>query len=430
MSFRSIKGTKDLLPPDSYAWLHIENTVRDVLHSFRYFEIRTPVFESTQVFARGIGEETDIVGKEMYSFTDKGGTELTLRPEMTAPVMRAFMQHSMQAQQTLTKLYYIGPMFRQERPQAGRFRQFHQFGYESIGLESPYCDAEVIVISAEIYRRLGIPFELKINSIGDNETRTQYRARLQEYLKSVEDQLTEESKRRMHTNPLRVLDSKAPQDKEATEAAPSIQEFLFGNARIHFDTVLSVLDAMAIPYTVDSRLVRGLDYYSHTAFEFVSADLGAQDALGGGGRYDGLSEQLGGKPIPAVGFAAGMERLLMVLEKKGYAFPNAPLDLYIIGLEPESRKWAFETAVALRQAGLTVETDFAERSFKAQMRDANKQDAQYVIIVGEEEMKKQQTILKRMSDGDQKELAFGDVREKVPFIILGDNNQPANEENA
>jgi histidyl-tRNA synthetase len=406
MALQSIKGTKDIFSPESGKWNHIESVIRDVMSVYRYEEIRTPVFESTAVFSRGIGEETDIVGKEMYSFADKGGNELTLRPEMTAPVIRAYLQHNMGAQTKLTKLYYIAPMFRQERPQAGRFRQFHQFGIESIGLESPVCDAEIIAMSAEIYRRLGITYQLKINSIGDTESRNAYKVALQAFLGTVFESLSAESQRRSETNPLRVLDSKAEQDIEATRNAPNIMDYLTAEPKEHFQAVLGMLDSQGIPYVIEPRLVRGLDYYSKTAFEFISTDLGAQDALGGGGRYDGLAEQLGGKPVAAVGFAAGMERLLMVLEKNGYQFPAPALDLYIIGMDDESRSWVFETAAAMRKHGISVEIDYVSRSLKAQMREANKLNAAYVIVVGDQEMKLEKVSLKNMSDGSQEEVDF------------------------
>jgi histidyl-tRNA synthetase len=345
----------------------------------------------------------------MYSFSDKGGTELTLRPEMTASVIRSYLQHNMGAQAQLTKLYYIGPMFRQERPQAGRFRQFHQFGFESIGLDAPECDVEIIAMAAEIYRRLGIAYQLKINSIGDTESRNAYREELRTFLRGVFDVLTPESQRRTETNPLRVLDSKAEQDIVATQNAPSILDFLNDESQKHFDKVLSMLTAQSIDYHIEPRLVRGLDYYSKTAFEFISTDLGAQDALGGGGRYDGLAEQLGEKHVSAVGFAAGLERLMMVLEKVGYTFPETSLDLYIVGMDDATRAWAFKTAASLRKKSISVEIDYAGRSVKAQMREANKLNARYVIVVGEQELQQRKVALKSMDSGSQEEIDFDDL---------------------
>lgn len=406
MAYQSVKGTRDIFPPESSAWIHLEQRIRAHMERAGYEEIRTPMFEDTAVFARGIGEETDIVGKEMYTFTDKGGSSLTLRPEMTAPVMRAWLQHSIGERAMHTRLYYIGAMFRQERPQAGRYRQFHQFGMESIGLATPECDAEVIALASDIYTDLGIPHVLKINSVGDAGSRTSYRTALQEYLRGVEQQLSEESRRRMTTNPMRVLDSKAPQDREATEGAPHMLDFLEGETRAHFERVLALLDALKVSYVIDHRLVRGLDYYSRTAFEFVSDALGAQDALGGGGRYDGLAEMLGGKATPAVGFAAGIERLLLVLEKTGHAVaPAAPL-VFFLGMDDASRQWAFEQTMASRRAGIHAACDLAARSLKATMREANRQQARYVVIAGESEMQTRMATVKNMGQGTQESMAF------------------------
>ncbi|MBR9974385.1 MAG: histidine--tRNA ligase [Bacteroidetes bacterium] len=411
MTFKSVKGTKDLLPQDTVAWRHVEETIRVVMELYRYGEIRTPVFEETSVFTRGIGEETDIVGKEMYTFVDKGGSSLTLRPEMTAPVIRSFIQHSMGEQAVLNKLYYIGPMFRQGRPQAGRFRQFHQFGFECIGQSAPECDVEVIAMAAEIFRRLGIHSTLKINSVGDPVCRPQYREALQEFLRGVHDSLSPESQRRTESNPMRVLDSKDERDREATAGAPVILDYLSDGCRDHFERTCRMLDALDIPYTIDPRLVRGLDYYTMTAFEFVSTDLGSQDALGGGGRYDGLVEQLGGKPTPAVGFAAGVERLLMVMEKTQYQFPaSAPL-LYLVGMDDVSRSWVFHKAIELRQAGVAAEIDYASRSVKAQMREANKLGCPFVAIIGEREIAETQAQIKDMRKGTQESVEFGRLTE-------------------
>lgn len=414
--FKSVKGTRDLLPADTAAWNFVEGIIREVMSMYCYGEIRTPIFEDTSVFTRGIGEETDIVGKEMYTFTDKGGTSLTLRPEMTAPVIRAYVQHGIGEQASVNKLYYIGPMFRQERPQAGRFRQFHQFGFECIGLPAPECDAEIIGMAAEIYRRLGIGYTLKINSVGDSTCRPQYRDALQEYLRGVFDKLTPESQRRAGTNPMRVLDSKDEGDRAATADAPMIIDYLSDECRDHFQRTISLLDALGIAYTIDPRLVRGLDYYTRTAFEFVSSDLGSQDALGGGGRYDALVEQLGGKPTPSVGFASGIERILMVMEKNGFQFPSPSPDVYIVALDEESRRWAFETAMAFRSLNIAADIDYAGRSMKAQMREANKSGAPSVIIVGESEMAERTAVLKNMRDGSQSSVPFDQLSRTLKDI--------------
>lgn len=406
MTYQSVKGTKDILPTESGAWQYLEGEIRAMAALYRYEEMRTPIFEETTVFARSIGEETDIVSKEMYTFADKGGSMLTLRPEMTAPIMRAYLQHALGERQLLTKVYYIGPMFRQERPQAGRFRQFHQFGFESIGQMAPACDAEIISLAAHLYDRLGIHYTLRINSVGDPSCRPAYREALSAFLEGVFDRLTPDSQRRARTNPMRVLDSKSEQDQEATRDAPLMLDYLSESAREHFNDVRSMLEALEVPYTVEPRLVRGLDYYCLTAFEFTSADLGSQDALGGGGRYDGLAEQLGGKPVPAVGFAAGLERLLMALEKKGFSVPSSVPDAYVIGLDDESRKLAFGLIARLRRAGISADGDFASRSFKAQMREANKTGARYALIIGEEERKSGKVALKEMSTGAQQTVSL------------------------
>jgi len=411
MAFKSVKGTRDILPGDSERWQFVEHAIRQAMRRFNYREIRTPVFEETALFARGIGEDTDIVGKEMYTFLDKGKTSLTLRPEMTAPVVRSYLQHNLQHQSPLQKLFYIAPMFRQERPQAGRLRQFHQFGMEAIGLDSPRLDAEIIALAAQIYHTLDISFTLKINSVGDPVCRPAYRDELQGFLASVFDDLSPDSQRRVETNPLRVLDSKDHGDREVTKGAPSILDFLCEPCRLHFDDVLQQLDAIGIAYVVDARLVRGLDYYTKTAFEFISGDLGAQDALGGGGRYDNLAEQLGGKPTPAVGFAAGLERLLMVMEQNGFVFPEPEIDVFLVALDEQSRKWAFKESYALRAAGLAVDIDYADRSIKAQMREANRQRARFVVIIGEEELATETASIKNMQSGEQLNISFVELQQ-------------------
>ncbi len=405
MKFQSVKGTKDILPGDVEAWQWIEGIYRSTMRDFGFQEIRTPIFEETRLFSRGIGEETDIVGKEMYTFTDMGGTSLTLRPEMTASVVRAYIQNSLHAQAPLHKLFYIGPMFRQERPQAGRLRQFHQFGCEVIGSQEPACDAETIIVAAEFFHRLGLPFRLSLNSIGDASCRPAYRAALQAHLATVQDRLTAESRRRMETNPLRVLDSKAEQDIAATADAPGILDFLSDASREHFDVVQRLLTHAGIAFTIDQRLVRGLDYYTNTAFEFTATGLGSQNAICGGGRYDALIENLGGKPTPAVGFAAGVERLLMTLASLGRPEIRNELGVYIIGLDDASRDLAMTLALTLRRAGITTDLDLLKRSFKSQMRDANRLAARHTVIIGEEERRQGRVIVKRMSDGEQTAVA-------------------------
>ncbi len=404
--YQSVKGTRDILPEESRRWREVERRIRDAMRIYRYEEIRTPVFEETALFVRSIGEETDIVGKEMYTFRDKGETSLTLRPEMTASVVRAYVQHHLAEQAPLAKLYYIAPMFRQERPQAGRLRQFHQFGMESIGSGDPACDAEIIALAARIYRSLDLPFRIRLNSVGDERCRPAYRNALKEFLRSREGELSPDSRRRLETNVLRVLDSKEEADRRVAGEAPALADYLCDECAAHFSRVRAALDGLGIPYDVDHRLVRGLDYYTKTAFEFVSSSLGAQDALGGGGRYDALVEELGGRPTPAVGFAAGIERLLIVLEKAGFPFPSeAPL-CYGIGLDAESRGRIFRTVQELREAGFAAEMDYLDRSFKAQMREANKLGARYAVIVGGDELARGGAIVKAMEGGSQEFIEF------------------------
>lgn len=417
--FQSVKGAKDLLPTDTVQWQHLEALLRRTMHLFGYSEIRTPIFEETPLFARSIGAETDIVGKEMYTFTDKGGTSLTLRPEMTASVVRAFNQHHLGEQASITKLYYIGPMFRQERPQAGRLRQFHQFGIECIGQSNPVCDAEIILLAAQIYRQLGIAFELRLNSVGDEHCRPVYKEALKKYLLGISNQLSAESQRRIDANILRVLDSKDERDIAATADAPKITEYLCDDCAQHFESVKTYLRDLAIPFTIDHQLVRGLDYYTKTAFEFVSSDLGAQDALGGGGRYDRLIDALGGKPTPAVGFAAGIERLLIVLHKKNYIFPEATVSTFIIGLDEDARRLAVKLAMQLRSAGHSVGFDYSARSMKAQMREANKLNVEHVVIIGRDEMEKNTVVVKRMSSGEQEHVG-------IPNLLLYFDSRPDN----
>jgi len=321
MKFQKPKGTKDILPKDIAKWHYLEQQIRDVTALFNFSEIRTPTFEYTDLFNRGVGSETDIVGKEMYTFLDKNGDSITLRPEGTAPVMRAFVENSMQNDSQFNKLYYITSMFRYEKPQAGRYREHTQFGAEILGSDSFYTDVELILLAKEVYNRVGIDnFKVKINSIGKLDERVKYIETLREYLKNNFESLSEESKKRFDTNALRILDSKNREDRKITEAAPRILDHLGTESRTRFDNVLNSLTKLGVAYEVDFRLVRGLDYYSDTTFEFVSDALGSQDAIGGGGRYDGLVEQLGGKPAPGVGFGSGMERILIVAEKSGFNF--------------------------------------------------------------------------------------------------------------
>lgn len=414
MKFRSIKGTKDILPDEITGWQQVESIVRRVMHDFNYREIRTPEFEQTGLFARSIGELTDIVSKEMYTFLDRSEDSLTLRPEGTAAVLRAYIQNNLGEQSPLTKLYYIGPMFRQERPQAGRLRQFHQFGAEALGASSQLLDVEMMILPLEIYKQLGIDrFSLKINSVGCKKCRPAYKKLLQTELRKVSSRLSPDSQARIEQNPLRVLDSKDEKDRDLTANMPLMREYLCDECASHFASVQSLLKSLSVTYEVDGRLVRGLDYYTKTAFEITSTALGSQDALAGGGRYDLLIEELGGKSTPGVGFAAGIERLLMVLSKLGKNELKQPAPiLYFVGLDEQARTWTFLKASELRRKEICVEVDYLGRSVKSQMRDANRQLANYVIVVGEQELKTKSAKLKNMRTGEETTISLDEI--KIP----------------
>lgn len=391
------------MPAEVGGWQHIESTVRRVMQTFNYREIRTPLFEQTGLFARSIGELTDIVSKEMYTFLDRSEESLTLRPEGTASTLRAYIQNNLGEQEPLVKVYYIGPMFRQERPQAGRLREFHQFGAEALGSSSPQLDVETMVLPLQIFRELGIDHcALKINSVGCEKCRPAYKKLLQRELEKIRAKLSPDSQMRIENNPLRVLDSKDDNDRKLTAHVPLIKDHLCEECALHFSSVRSLLESMGISYEVDGRLVRGLDYYTKTAFEFTSTALGSQDALAGGGRYDLLVEELGGPPTPAVGFAAGIERLLMVLKKLGTDdLPSHPPSLFLVGLDEPSRIWTFLKANELRMKGVSAEVDYLGRSLKAQMREANRQKARYVVVVGENELKTKTANIKNMQTGEE-----------------------------
>lgn len=415
MKFKSIKGTRDILPDESHRWQAVEESIRRAMSLNNYREIRTPLFEETSLFARSIGELTDIVGKEMYTLADRSGTSLTLRPEMTASVIRAYIQHNLGEQSPLTKVYYLGPMFRQERPQAGRLRQFHQYGAEAIGGHQPEIDGEIITLAAGILERLGIrTYAVKINSVGCGTCRPAYREILKEYLGGIFDQLSAESRQRFNQNPLRILDSKEETDRDLTADAPLMIDHLCDSCGAHFKGLRAYLDATGTGYTVDGRIVRGLDYYTKTAFEIVSTDLGSQDALTGGGRYDLLVGELGGKPTPAVGFAAGIERLLMVLEKQNILpLPSLFPTLFIASADEGGRAWAMRQIITLRRAGIHCEADYLGRSLKAQMREADRQRAVYVIVVGENEIRTGQILLKEMASGKERTIELTDLVEAL-----------------
>jgi len=407
---KAVTGTKDLLPSDNPRWKYLEKIVDQVFTNFNYKEIRTPLFEETEIFARGIGEDTDVVGKEMYTFTDRSGTSLTLKPEMTAAVVRAYNEHSLGTQQPLVKLYYISPMFRQERPQAGRFRQFHQFGAEAIGSKSPLLDAEMIQMSYEILKRLGLKnLTVKINSLGLPETRESYKKLLKDYLKDKKEKLSEDSRKRFDKNILRIFDSKFESDQKILKDAPKIIEHLDEESKKDFEIVKVLLTKSNIPFEIDPALVRGLDYYTKLTFEIDSGSVGAQTALVGGGRYDLLIENLGGKPTPATGFAAGIERILLARKNEHVDLTRTQyLDVYLIRLDEVTEKEVFQLASFLRNEKLTVDFDYLNRSVKSQMREANKMNARVTLFVGGENYKNGSAIVKEMILSEERLLRIKD----------------------
>ena len=400
---KNIKGTKDILGEESFVWQYLENKLHNFFQQYGYQEIRTPAFEDSQLFNRSIGKETDIVSKEMYSWTDQGGNNLTLKPELTASVVRAFIQHNLGKRNNINKLYYIDSLFRRERPQKGRFRQFTQFGVEAFGSHFPEQDAEVISLAYNFYKSLEIKgLTLKINSIGSKSTRQNYKKILQDYFKPHENDLTDISKKRLSLNPLRILDTKIDFEKELIKNCPKIIDYLSKEDEEHYKKVLLHLDDLNIKYKEDNYLVRGLDYYCRTVFEIHSTELGAQSALCGGGRYDYLVEELGGKSTPAIGFAAGLERLILSININQKKIIKQP-DIYIVSIGENAINYSIKIADLLRTGNqLIVMNDTLRRSPKSQMKEANKYNAKHVIMIGDDEIKKDQVIIKNMDTGDQK----------------------------
>ena len=405
-NFRSIKGTHDILPEDSYKWRHLESIVHQVCAQFGYQEIRTPIFEQNKLFSRSVGEESDIVTKEMYSWEDKENSFLTLRPELTAPVARAYNQHNLGNLSPIHRFYYIGPLFRRERPQKGRQRQFHQFGIEAFGSNFAEQDAEIIALAWHLlaHFRLTNKIDLQVNSIGTSECRAGYRDALKQFLKPHFDELSEISKKRFNTNPLRILDSKNKKEQTILKNGPRISDYYTKDDKEHFNEVKTYLKAMNIPFTINSGLVRGLDYYTKTVFEITSNELGSQDALLGGGRYDSLVETLGGKPTPGIGFATGIERILLLINEENFKEHKPVPDVYLICLEKKGIPVSLNLAKILRLKGLNIVSDPLRRSMKAQMRDANKLRARYVLILGENELKDNTIIFKNLESGKQENI--------------------------
>jgi histidyl-tRNA synthetase len=399
---RSVKGTQDILPNQTWRWQALETALHDHFKHYGYREIRTPAFEKSELFARGVGKDTDIVSKEMYSWKDQGETSLTLKPELTAPVVRAYIQHNMAGLAPVTRLYYIDALFRRERPQKGRYRQFHQFGAEVFGSQHPEADVEIIISAYEFFKGIGLKdLQLRINSIGSAESKAAYRDELIRYLEPYFDELSEVSQSRFHRNPLRILDTKIPHEIKILKDSPQTTEFLTDSDREHFHEVIGLLDLLKIPYSINHRMVRGLDYYTHTTFEITSPALGAQDALCGGGRYDDLVETLGGKPTPAVGFAAGIERTLLALKSVSEESDPSQARVTLITLDDSTRGLCFSIATKLRAAKISTEIDLLRRSLKAQMREANRSRSRFAVIIGQSEIDSGRAQVKNLKTGEQ-----------------------------
>lgn len=398
MKIKALKGFKDIVPGEVELWQYLEKTARGVFERFNFAEIRLPILEETQLFARSIGEATDIVEKEMYTFVDK---QVTMRPEATASLLRAYIEHGLYVQKPVQRLFTIGPMFRHERPQKGRLRQFHQLDVEVLGSESPRVDSELMAMGALLFSELGINVSLEINSLGCPVCRPGYREALVAYISEREDALCSDCKRRSKTNPLRVLDCKVPSCREQIIDAPSILEHLCGDCSDHFAKVQDGLGQLGVAYKLNKFMVRGLDYYCRTTFEFITADLGAQAAVAAGGRYDGLVETLGGpKNSPGIGFAMGMERLVLLLQQHQTEVKSSEVDLYIAGLGEEGARVGYGLAHGLRTAGISVAMDHEGRSLKAQMKQANKASARFTLIVGESEIEAGAGVLRDMRNRD------------------------------
>ncbi len=408
---QAIRGTKDTLPVEIDNWYFLENIFRQVSDTYGYKELRTPIFEKTEVFSRGIGDGTDIVNKEMYTFEDRGGESLTLRPEATAALVRSVIQNKLANSGTAQKFWYFGPFFRYERPQKGRLRQFHQYGAECLATDSPESDVEVILLANSIIKSAGITeYKLLLNSLGNDQSRAEYRTALIEYLNSHKEGLSEDSCNRLEINPLRVLDSKDVRDIAIVQDAPVLSDYFDEESKQHFAKVTSMLDALEVKYEISPKLVRGLDYYSHTVFEFQSSALGAQDSFGGGGRYNKLFSELGGKDTPAVGFAFGVERLLLILEALKLLPEAKPdTDIFVVSGSEDVQGYAFKITQTLRNNGLRVTTDLNGRSMKAQMRASNKTGASYAILIGEDELANNTVTIKNMQASTQESIPFTDL---------------------
>ena len=420
---KKIKGTEDVLPKDSYRWQFVEDVMRKESAAYGFKEIRTPVFEHTELFARGVGQTTDVVQKEMYTFDTKGGESVTLRPEGTAGAARAVLEHGLVNDSLPIKASYFVSCYRYEKPQAGRLREFHQFGLECYGTQSPVADAELICAAQSIFDRLGIKqLRLEINSIGCPTCRAEYHKALKEYFHGYKDELCETCNSRLEKNPMRILDCKSPVCSKIAQGAPKITDYLCDECKEHFASVQKYLDAAGVEYTVNPTIVRGLDYYTKTVFEFVTDFIGAQGTVCGGGRYDGLIEELGGKHLPSLGFAMGIERLLMLMDKQGIEIPKpSTCDLYVAVMGESASLKSFEIIKAVRSCGLIAETDIVGRGLRAQMKYADKIGAKFSMVLGDNEIEQGKAVIKNMSIGEQTEIVLDDTfAEKFMVLQLAD----------
>lgn len=413
MAFQKPKGTQDILPGDAAKWQYVESVARDTFSQYNYGEIRTPMFEHYEVISRSVGDTTDIVTKEMYDFYDKGDRHITLRPEGTAPVVRSYVENKLFAPevQKPVKLYYIGSMFRYERPQAGRLREFHQIGVECFGAANPATDVETIAMAYHLFEKLGIKdVTLHLNSLGSPESRAAYRQALIDYLTPMRDQLSKDSQRRLDETPLRVLDSKEKEDKLAVEKAPSILDYLDEESQAHFEAVKAMLEALDIPYVIDTNMVRGLDYYNHTIFEFITSVEGSDLTICAGGRYDSLVGYFGGPETPGFGFGLGLERLLMIIEKQGITLPiETEMDVYLAVLGDGANSKALELVQAIRRQGFTAERDYLGRKIKAQFKSADTFKAKLVMTLGESEVEAGKAVIKNNRSRQELEVSFEDI---------------------
>lgn len=417
---QAIKGTQDILPSESYKVRFLEQTMRDIAQGYGFKEIRTPVFEHTELFQRGVGDTTDVVQKEMYTFNDKGDRSITLRPEGTAGAIRAFLEHGLFNEPLPQKLYYLTSCYRYEKPQAGRLREFHQFGVECVGTAAPAADAEVISLAADIFEFLGIDgLELEINSIGCPTCRKEYHKALKEYFEQYKADLCETCLGRLEKNPMRILDCKSPVCSKIAEGAPKILDYLCDDCKEHFEKVKAYLDAMEIEYKVNPTIVRGLDYYTRTVFEFVSTEIGAQGTVCGGGRYDGLCKELGGNDIPSLGFGLGIERLMLLMKTKNADFPEEEkCNLYIASMGDKASLKAAAITREMRKEGLNIAFDVFGRSVKAQMKYANKLGAEYTMVLGDNEIDEGKAKLKNMASGEEAEVSLDTFAEDFEQIII------------